>query len=124
MGIILSCQSLTKAYFAKTLFTNLSLGIHDGDKLGIIGPNGAGKSTLLRLLAALSSALDPSSLCLSERSGSDVASRRTGRSKIIALITQGVLQIHVTNRFHAARDPLLEWLGDKVSVCCEPGCEG
>src|SRR5688500_7666909 len=56
MAILLSCQAITKAYFAKTLFTDLTLGVNDGDKLGIIGPNGAGKSTLLKLLAGLETA--------------------------------------------------------------------
>lgn len=81
-------------------------------------------SSLLRLLAALSSALGSSGLGLSKRSSRDVSNRRTGRSKVIALIAKCVLQIHISNRLHAARDPLLEWLGDKVSVCCEPGSEG
>ncbi len=33
------------------LFTDLSLTLRHGDKLGLVGPNGSGKSTLLRLLA-------------------------------------------------------------------------
>jgi ATP-binding cassette subfamily F protein 3 len=33
------------------LFTNLSLEIHDHDRICVIGPNGRGKSTLLRVLA-------------------------------------------------------------------------
>ena len=51
MPVILSCQSLTKAYGPRPLFQNISLGIDDTERLGLIGPNGAGKSTLLKLFA-------------------------------------------------------------------------
>src|ERR1700729_1840847 len=32
---------------------NISLSIHDGDRVGLIGHNGAGKSTLLRVMAGV-----------------------------------------------------------------------
>lgn len=48
----LSCQSITKSH-SRELFSDLSFGIAEGEKLGLIGPNGSGKSTLLRLLAGL-----------------------------------------------------------------------
>jgi len=35
------------------LFSDISLTVEDGDRIGLIGPNGAGKSTLLALLAGL-----------------------------------------------------------------------
>ncbi|MBX5495737.1 MAG: ABC-F family ATP-binding cassette domain-containing protein, partial [Bryobacteraceae bacterium] len=51
MSLILSCQSVSKAFGADPLFENVSLVISEGDRLGLIGPNGAGKSTLLQILA-------------------------------------------------------------------------
>ena len=51
MGLLLSCTSLAKSYGSRSLFESISLGISDGERLGLIGPNGSGKSTLLRILA-------------------------------------------------------------------------
>ncbi len=49
--VLLSCESLAKSYGVKPLFTDFSIGLCDGDHVGLIGPNGSGKSTLLKILA-------------------------------------------------------------------------
>ncbi len=46
--IILS--NLSKAYGPKTLFSEVSLRLLRGEKLGLVGPNGAGKTTLFSII--------------------------------------------------------------------------
>jgi ATP-binding cassette subfamily F protein uup len=51
--VLISCQSIGKAFGERPLFEGLSLALHEGDRVGLIGPNGAGKSTLLKILAGI-----------------------------------------------------------------------
>ncbi len=53
MTLLINCHSLAKAFGSRQLFRSISLGIFQGDKVGLIGPNGAGKSTLLKILAGI-----------------------------------------------------------------------
>ncbi len=50
---VLVLENITKAYGERTLFDSVSLGINEGDKIGVIGVNGTGKSTLLKIIAGL-----------------------------------------------------------------------
>lgn len=50
---LLTARDLSKTYGTHTLFTKVSVGIADRDRIGLIGPNGSGKSTLLKILAEL-----------------------------------------------------------------------
>ena len=51
--ILLSCESITKTYGVKPLFSDLSVALAEGDHVGLVGPNGSGKSTLLKIMAGL-----------------------------------------------------------------------
>ena len=53
MGVVLSASAVSKRFGAQPLFENLTLAIHDGQRIGLTGPNGAGKSTLVKILAGL-----------------------------------------------------------------------
>ena len=48
---ISNIEHIEKIFGDKVIFDDASLGIQQGDKIGIIGINGTGKSTLLRIIA-------------------------------------------------------------------------
>lgn len=50
---LLSAENISKSYSEKQLLNNISLGINEGDKIGLIGINGTGKSTFLKILAGV-----------------------------------------------------------------------
>ena len=56
MSALLYGQDLTKAYGVKHLFTTLTVGVSEKNRIGLIGPNGSGKSTLLKILSGLEQA--------------------------------------------------------------------
>jgi ATP-binding cassette subfamily F protein uup len=47
----LSVENVTKAYGERELFSNLSFGINEGDKVGFVAKNGTGKTSLLNILS-------------------------------------------------------------------------
>ena len=47
----LGCEHLSLSYATKTVFTDVTQGVSEGDRIGIVGRNGGGKSTLLKLLS-------------------------------------------------------------------------
>jgi len=53
MGVLITCQAISRQFGSAPLFEDLTLAIHEGERHGLVGPNGAGKSTLLRILAGL-----------------------------------------------------------------------
>lgn len=53
MASFLQINSLTKSVGDRILFQNVTLGIYEGDKIGLIAKNGMGKTTLLRCLAGI-----------------------------------------------------------------------
>jgi ATP-binding cassette subfamily F protein 3 len=51
--LVLEAEGVAAGYGERVLFTDVTLRVGRGDRIGIVGPNGTGKSTLLRILAGL-----------------------------------------------------------------------
>lgn len=49
MAFLFGCENVHFEYPTKTVFESVSLGVNDGDCIGVVGRNGDGKSTLLGL---------------------------------------------------------------------------
>lgn len=53
MGVVITAENISKSYGLKCLFSNITFGISEGEKIGLIGVNGTGKSTLIKMLAGI-----------------------------------------------------------------------
>lgn len=52
----LSVENISKSFGIRTLFSNVSFHINEGDQIALVAKNGSGKSTLLKILSGLESA--------------------------------------------------------------------
>ena len=50
---IVNLEEVSKAFDIKELLISVSLGVSEGDRIGIVGRNGSGKSTLMKILAEI-----------------------------------------------------------------------
>lgn len=50
---LLTMEHISKSFTDRILLDNISLGINEGERIGVIGVNGTGKSTLLKIIAGL-----------------------------------------------------------------------
>ena len=69
MAILLGCDSVSLEFPTKHIFDSVTLGVGEGDRIGIVGKNGDGKSTLLSVLAGT---LEPDDGRVTHRRGTTI----------------------------------------------------
>ncbi|MEU0986522.1 ABC-F family ATP-binding cassette domain-containing protein [Streptomyces sp. NPDC005953] len=50
---LVNVEAVSKVYGTRPLLDSISLGVSEGDRIGVVGRNGDGKTTLIRMLAKL-----------------------------------------------------------------------
>ena len=113
---LVNLESVSLSYGVRPLLDDVSLGVADGDRIGIVGRNGAGKTSLIQVLAGVSSphsgrvthtsglrigvlaqgdSLDPSEsvrdVVLGDRPDHDWAGDRSLRSVVSTLLREDML---------------------------------
>jgi ABC transport system ATP-binding/permease protein len=53
---LVNLEGVSKAFDIRPLLTKVSIGVGEGDRIGIVGRNGAGKSTLMKIIAGIEKA--------------------------------------------------------------------
>ena len=69
MAYLLGCENVCLEFPTKKVFESVTLGIDEGDRVGIVGGNGDGKSSLLALLAG---SVEPDSGRIMKRGGTTI----------------------------------------------------
>jgi ABC transport system ATP-binding/permease protein len=69
VAYLLGCERARLEYPTKKVFDSVTLGVSEGDRIGIVGRNGDGKSTLLSLLAG---SVEPDSGRVMRRGGTTI----------------------------------------------------
>ena len=78
MAHLLGAEALHLEYPTRVVFDTVTIGLDEGDRIGIVGRNGDGKSTLLRLLAGR---LEPDAGRVTRRGGVTLGDARPGRRR-------------------------------------------
>lgn len=99
---LLNLESVSKAFDIRPLLDGVSLGINEGERIGIVGRNGGGKSTLLKVMAGIEPA-------------------DSGRVSVAGGVTVGILsQVDIADSGASVRDVVLgdrashDWAGDSA----------
>jgi ATP-binding cassette subfamily F protein uup len=98
--IVIDAQGLSASRPSRPLFTNVSLTVTSGDRIGVVGLNGCGKSTLLRMLAG---EWEPESGVV-----------RRGRSARVGFLGQDPVLPEGTVRDAVVRDKATAWRGEAM----------
>jgi len=50
---LVNLKDAGKEYASRAILSDITLGVNEGERIGLVGTNGQGKSTLLRLIAGI-----------------------------------------------------------------------
>ncbi len=105
---ILSLENVSKDFGFNPLFSNVTLGFEERDRVGIIGTNGSGKSTFLKMIAGL------------ESSDSGRIIRTNGKS--LAYLVQNPQfedDLSVIDTIFLSESSVMKMIGEYESLCAE-----
>ncbi|GLZ39807.1 ABC-F family ATP-binding cassette domain-containing protein [Actinokineospora sp. NBRC 105648] len=92
MANLVNLENVTKSYGVRPLLDQVSLGVGQGDRIGVVGLNGGGKTTLLEVLAGIEPA--------------DEGRVSRNRDLRMAVVTQRTELAPGSTARHAVLDPL------------------
>ncbi|HEX9230574.1 MAG TPA: ATP-binding cassette domain-containing protein, partial [Jatrophihabitantaceae bacterium] len=97
---LVNLEAVGKAYGTTTVFDEISLGIADGERIGVVGRNGGGKTTLLRLITG-------------DETPDSGRVTRTGGVHVATVTQRGALPLSATVRDVVVGNVAVhEWAGD------------
>jgi ABC transport system ATP-binding/permease protein len=115
MANLVNLESVSKSYGVRPLLADVSLGIGEGDRIGVVGLNGGGKTTLLEVLAGLEPA-DAGRVSRSRDLRVAVVTQRT-ELPAGATVRQAVLDpLGVTAEHEWAADPRVRGVLDGLGL--------
>jgi ATP-binding cassette subfamily F protein uup len=115
MANLVNFESVSKSFGIRPLLSGVSLGVDDGDRIGVVGLNGGGKTTLLEVLAGLQT---PDAGRVSRARGLRAAVL-TQRTKLPerASVRHAVLgPLGVTSEYEWAADPRVRGVLDGLGI--------
>ncbi|TFV99647.1 ABC-F family ATP-binding cassette domain-containing protein [Leifsonia flava] len=113
MAHLLGGEKLRLEFPTRVIFDGVTVGLNEGDRVGVVGKNGDGKSTLLRLLAGR---IEPDGGRVTRRRGVDIGmldqSDTVDQTLTVAQAVVGGIDEHVWAGDAQARDVIGGLLGD------------
>jgi ATP-binding cassette subfamily F protein uup len=102
MANLVNLENVGKAYGTTVVLDSVSLGVGEGERIGVVGRNGGGKSTLLRLIVG-------------DETPDSGRVTRTGGISVARVDQRGHLPAGTTVREYVVGDAAVhEWAGDAV----------